>query len=141
MRCEELGFEMHQHSIVALILLFITYEYLISLYLFTCEPSYTKVSFHLFKLKIFYTYLLFTSITFLVFIITIYIIYNTVLEKYLAHFFFFFNFVDFNEARLHEAAFNLHMHVWMFSCLSIASVDGKQHLREVVFSALVSFSL
>jgi hypothetical protein len=28
-----------------------------------------------------------------------------------------------------------------FSCLSIVSVDGKQHLREVVFSALVRFSL
>ena len=26
-----------------------------------------------------------------------------------------------------------------FSCLSIASVDGKQHLSEVVFSALVGF--
>jgi hypothetical protein len=28
-----------------------------------------------------------------------------------------------------------------FSCLSIASVDGKQHLSEVVFSALIGFSL
>ena len=29
----------------------------------------------------------------------------------------------------------------LFSCLSIASVDGKQHLSEIVFSALVEFSL
>ena len=28
-----------------------------------------------------------------------------------------------------------------FSRLSIASVDGKQHLSEVVFSSLVGFSL
>jgi hypothetical protein len=28
-----------------------------------------------------------------------------------------------------------------FSCQSIASIDGKQHLYEVVFSALVGFSL
>ena len=28
-----------------------------------------------------------------------------------------------------------------FSRLSIASVDGKQHLSEIVFSALVGFSL
>jgi hypothetical protein len=27
-----------------------------------------------------------------------------------------------------------------FSCLSIASIDGEQHLSEVVFSALVGFS-
>jgi hypothetical protein len=29
----------------------------------------------------------------------------------------------------------------IFSRLSVASVDGKQHLSEVVFSALVGFSL
>ena len=46
-----------------------------------------------------------------------------------------------NEARLHEAIMNLYMHAWLFSCLSIASVDGKQHLSEVVFSVLVAFSL
>ena len=28
-----------------------------------------------------------------------------------------------------------------FSCLSLASVNGKQHLTEVGFSALVGFSL
>ena len=52
------------------------------------------------------------------------------LERYL---------VDFNEARLHEANLNLHMHVWFFPANSI--IDGKQHLSEVVFSALVEFSL
>ena len=30
---------------------------------------------------------------------------------------------------------------WIFSRLSIASVDGKQHLSEIVFSALVGFPL
>ena len=33
------------------------------------------------------------------------------------------------------------MHVWIFSHLSIESVDDKQHLSEVVFSALVGFLL
>ena len=47
--------------------------------------------------------------------------------------------MNFNEARLHEAFINLHTHACIFSCLSIASVDGKQHLSEVVFSALVGF--
>ena len=36
---------------------------------------------------------------------------------------------------------NLLTHAWIFSRLSIASVDGKQHLSEVVISALVGFSL
>ena len=49
--------------------------------------------------------------------------------------------MDFNEACLHEATLNLHMYANIFSCLSIASVDGKQHLSKVVFSALVGFSL
>ena len=49
--------------------------------------------------------------------------------------------VYFNEAHLHEATLNLHTYELIFSHLSIASVDGKQHLSEVVFSALVRFSL
>jgi hypothetical protein len=49
--------------------------------------------------------------------------------------------VDLNEAHLHEATLNLHTYVLIFSRLSVASIDGKQHLSEVVFSALVGFSL
>jgi hypothetical protein len=49
--------------------------------------------------------------------------------------------VDFNEAYLHEATLNLRTHTCIFSCLSIAQVDGKQHLSEIVLSALVRFSL
>ena len=49
--------------------------------------------------------------------------------------------MDFNEVCLHESTLNLHMHAWIFSRLSLASVDNKQHLSEVVFSALVGFSL
>ena len=56
-------------------------------------------------------------------------------------FFFCKNLVDFNEACFHEATLNLHMHVLIFSCLSIVSVDGKQPLCEVVFSAPIRFSL
>ena len=51
------------------------------------------------------------------------------------------NLVDFNEVHLHEATFSLHTHTWIFSLLSIASVDGKQLLSEVVFNAFVGFSL
>ena len=47
--------------------------------------------------------------------------------------------MDFNEARLHEA--NLHTHARICNHLSIASIDGKQRLSEVVFSALVRFSM
>jgi len=47
------------------------------------------------------------------------------------------NLIDFNEAHLHEATFNLHMHALIFYSLPIVSVDGKHHLGEVVFSALV----
>ena len=36
---------------------------------------------------------------------------------------------------------DLPTHSWFFPHLSITSVDGKQHLSEVVFSALVGFSL
>ena len=56
-------------------------------------------------------------------------------------FIFVRNMVDFNEARLHEATLNLHRHAWIFSRLSITSVDGKQHLSEVVFSALIGYWL
>ena len=49
--------------------------------------------------------------------------------------------MDLNEARLHEATLNLHTHACIFSRMSIASVDGKQYLSEVVFSAFVEFSL
>ena len=38
--------------------------------------------------------------------------------------------------RLHEVTLNPHTHSLIFSCLSIASVDGKQHLNEVVFSVV-----
>ena len=52
---------------------------------------------------------------------------------------FYFSFckklVDFNEPHLHEVTFNLLMHVWIFSCLSIASADGKKHLSGIVFSS------
>ena len=48
--------------------------------------------------------------------------------------------VDFNEARLYEATLNLHTHALIVP-LSIVSVDGKQYLNEVAFSALVGFSL
>ena len=63
------------------------------------------------------------------------------LEKYLT-FFYCENLVDFNEAHLHEATLNLHICMReIFSHLSIVSVDDKQRLSELVFSALVGFSL
>ena len=49
--------------------------------------------------------------------------------------------VEFSEARLYEATLNLHTYVWFFSRLWTASLDGKRHLSEVVFSALVGFLL
>jgi hypothetical protein len=49
--------------------------------------------------------------------------------------------VFFNEARFHEVTLNINKHAWIFSRLSIVSFDGKQHLSEVVFSALVGVSL
>ena len=55
--------------------------------------------------------------------------------------FFCDNLVDFDEARLHEVTFNIRTYAWIFSRVSIASVDGKQHLNQVEFSALVGFSL
>ena len=64
---------------------------------------------------------------------------TTLLEKYLTC--FYENLMDFNETRLHDATLHLHMHAWFFPSLSIASIDGKQYLNEVVFSALVGFSL
>ena len=51
------------------------------------------------------------------------------------------NLMDLNQARLHEPTLNLHAHVWIFSPLWIASVAGKQHLSEVMCSALIGFSL
>ena len=62
----------------------------------------------------------------------------TLLEKY-PNFFFCEKLVNFNGGRLHEATLNLHTHTWFFP--SIESVNGKQHLSEVVFSALIGFSL
>ena len=73
----------------------------------------------------------------------VYLVWNTnipLLEKY-PTLFFCENLVDFSEAHLHEATLNLHTHAWIFYRLSVTSVDGKQHLREIVFSALVRFSL
>ena len=61
------------------------------------------------------------------------LVWRSLLEKYLA-LFFCGNLMYFNEARLNEATLNLHTHAWIFSRLSIASVDGKEHLSEVVFS-------
>ena len=49
--------------------------------------------------------------------------------------------MDFNDACLHETTLNLHIHAWIFSHLSVASIDSKQHLNEVAFRALVGFSL
>ena len=49
------------------------------------------------------------------------------------------NMVDFNKAFLHMATLKLYTHI--FSRLSIVAVDDKQRLSEVVFSALVGFSL
>ena len=62
------------------------------------------------------------------------------LEK-VSDFLFLENLVDFNEARLHKATLNLYTHTWIFSRLLIVSLDGKQHLSEVVFSAFVGLSL
>ena len=63
--------------------------------------------------------------------------YTTLLENY--PYVFYRNLVNFNEARLLETTLNLHTHARI--CLSVASIDGKQHLSEVVFSVLVEFSL
>ena len=40
--------------------------------------------------------------------------------------------MDFSKARMHEVTLNLHTHAGFFSLLSIASVNGMQHLGEVV---------
>ena len=42
--------------------------------------------------------------------------------------------MDLNESRMEEATLKLHTHGLIFSRLSIASVDDKQHLSEIVFS-------
>jgi hypothetical protein len=56
--------------------------------------------------------------------------------------YFFENLMDFNEVRLHKATLNLLTHARIFFFhLSIASADGKQDLSEIVFSALIGFSL
>ena len=47
--------------------------------------------------------------------------------------------MDFSEAGLHEVTTKLSYACVNFSTLSIASVDGKQHLSEIVFCALVGF--
>ena len=44
------------------------------------------------------------------------------------------NLVDFNEVCLHEATLNLHMHLWIFSCLSIVSVDGYSCVWSLFFA-------
>ena len=66
--------------------------------------------------------------------------YTNLLEKY-PNSFLCENLVYFNEARLHEGILNIHTHAWIFHRLSLAPVDGKQHLSEVAFSDLVGFSL
>ena len=60
---------------------------------------------------------------------------NTLLEKYPNLLCFCENPVAFNEARLHEANLNFHTHTWIFSPLSITSIDNKQHLSKVVLSS------
>ena len=65
---------------------------------------------------------------------------TTLLQKYPTLYIFLKNLVNLNEVCLHEVILNLYMHAWIFSCLSIASVDGKQHLSVVVLSAPVGFS-
>ena len=56
--------------------------------------------------------------------------YNNVLllEKY-PNFFFWESLVDFNEARLHEATLNLHMHAWIFF-LTVNSISWWQAAFE-----------
>ena len=60
-------------------------------------------------------------------------------EKYPT--FFYENLVDFNEPHMNEVTLNLLTHTGIFYRLSIASVDGKQHLSEAVFSVFGGFSL
>ena len=67
-------------------------------------------------------------------------VWATLFEKYLTLLFCEY-LVDFKEVCLHEVTLNLHTHVGIFSRLSISSVDGKQHSSEIVFNALVRFSL
>jgi hypothetical protein len=58
--------------------------------------------------------------------------YYSIRKKRFRPYFFNENLVDFNEAHLHEANVNIHEEYMNFFHLSRASVDGKQHLREVV---------
>ena len=66
-------------------------------------------------------------------------LYTTLLEKYPT--LFYLRKPGGFQWRLHEATLNLHTNTWIFSRLSIGSVDGKQRLNDIVFSALVKFSL
>ena len=66
--------------------------------------------------------------------------YITLLEKY-PTLFIFRKLVEFNETRLNKLTLNLQTYAWIFFRLSIVLVYGKKHLSEVVFSALVKFSL
>ena len=50
------------------------------------------------------------------------------------------NLVDFNEGCLHEATLNLHTNAWILSPLLMPSVDGNQHLSEVMFGSYFGFS-
>ena len=61
------------------------------------------------------------------------------LEKYLSFFLFYENLVDINEAFFMRRPWTLMRE--FFPHLSIASVDGKRHLSEIVFNALIGFSL
>ena len=58
---------------------------------------------------------------------------DNLLEKY-PTIFYLEDLLDFNEGRFHGATLKLHTHTRIFSRISIASVDDKQHLSEVVFS-------
>ena len=66
----------------------------------------------------------------------------SLLEKYPNLFFFFANtwWISMKRACMRRPSTFICMREF-FSRMSIASVDGKQHLSEVVFSALVGFSL
>ena len=58
-----------------------------------------------------------------------------------SYFFLVKKLADFNEARLHEATWNIYTHALIFPRLSITLFDGKKHLNEVVISDIVGFSL
>ena len=66
---------------------------------------------------------------------------NTKSVRIISELFFCENLLNFNLSCLHEATLNFHTHEKNFSRLSKVSVDGKQHLSEVMFSAVVEFLL